>query len=163
MNMRRFGFHRGFTLIELVISVAIIGLLASVALPMAELTVQRNKEHDLRVALRDIRTALDSYRQAVSEGRVARLLGSSGYPPSLGMLVEGVPDAASPDKTKMIYFLRRIPRDPMSEDSNKTDEESWGKRSYSSSADAPEEGDDVFDVYSRSTNVGLNGIPYRNW
>ncbi len=161
--MRRLGFHRGFTLIELVITVAIVGLLASVALPMAELTVQRQKEHELRVALREIRTALDAYRQAVSEGRVARLLGSSGYPASLGVLVDGVPDAASPDKAKMIYFLRRIPRDPMSDDSNTTDEESWGKRSYSSSADTPEEGDDVFDVYSRSTNVGLNGVPYRNW
>ncbi len=161
--MRRLGFHRGFTLIELVITVAIVGLLASVALPMAELTVQRHNEHELRVALREIRTALDAYRQAVSEGRVARLLGSSGYPASLGVLVDGVPDAASPDKAKMIYFLRRIPRDPMSDDPNKTDEESWGKRSYSSSADAPEEGDDVFDVYSRSTNVGLNGVPYRNW
>ncbi len=163
MTMRRFGLLRGFTLIELVITVAIVGLLASVALPMAELTVQRAKEHDLRIALREIRTALDAYRQAVSEGKVTRMLGGSGYPPSLSVLVDGVPDATSPDKTRMIYFLRQIPRDPMFDDSTRTNEETWGKRSYASSADSPQEGDDVFDVYSQSAGLGLNGIPYSNW
>lgn len=163
MIMRRSGQHRGFTLIELVITVAIVGLLASVALPLSELTVQRNREHDLRLALREIRTALDAYKQAVAEGRVAHLLGDSGYPPSLRVLVDGVPDATSPDKAKIIYFLRHVPRDPMADDAAKTDEETWGKRSYASSADAPEEGNDVFDVYSQSALVGLNGIPYRNW
>ncbi len=163
MIVRRFGLHRGFTLIELVITVAIVGLLASVALPLSELAVQRNKEHELRLALREIRTALDAYRLATSEGRVARSLGDSGYPPSLKVLVDGVPDVTSPDKKKIIYFLRHIPRDPMFEDSTMMDEETWGKRSYASSADAPEEGDDVFDVYSKSEVVGLNGIPYRNW
>lgn len=163
MTMRRFGLPRGFTLIELVITVAIVGLLASVALPMAELTVQRAKEHDLRIALREIRTALDAYRQAASEGKVTRLVGGSGYPPSLSVLVDGVPDATSPDKTRMIYFLRQIPRDPMFDDSTRTNGETWGKRSYASSADSPQEGDDVFDVYSQSAGLGLNGIPYRNW
>jgi general secretion pathway protein G len=163
MIMRRIGFHRGFTLIELVITVAIVGLLASVALPLSELAVQRNKEHELRLALREIRTALDGYKLATSEGRVARSLGDSGYPPSLKVLVNGVPDVTSPDKKKIIYFLRHIPRDPMFEDATMMDEETWGKRSYASSADAPEEGDDVFDVYSKSEVVGLNGIPYRNW
>lgn len=161
--MHKIGLHRGFTLIELVITVAIVGLLASVALPLAELTVQRNKEHELRQALREIRTALDAYKQAVSEGRVARSLNDSGYPPSLNVLTDGVPDATSPDKKKKIYFLRHIPRDPMSDDATQSGDETWGKRSYASSADAPEEGDDVFDVYSQSLAVGLNGIPYRNW
>ncbi len=161
--MRRYGIHHGFTLIELVITVAIVGLLASVALPLSELAVQRNKEHELRSALREIRTALDAYKQAALEGRVARLLGDSGYPPSLSVLVDGVPDATSPDRKRTIYFMRHIPRDPMSDDATKTDEETWGKRSYASSADAPEEGEDVFDVYSQSVVVGLNGIPYRNW
>jgi general secretion pathway protein G len=163
MSMRKTGPHRGFTLIELVITVAIVGLLASVALPLAELSVQRDKEHELHIALRDIRTGLDAYRQAVMDGRVTRVLGGSGYPPSLSILVDGVPDVSSPNKSRMIYFMRHIPRDPMSVDPTKTDEETWGKRSYASSADSPEEGDDVFDVYSPSDDVGLNGIPYRNW
>lgn len=161
--MRKYGLHRGFTLIELVITVAIVGLLASVALPLSELSVQRNKEHELRQALREIRTALDAYKQAVSEGRVAHSLGDSGYPPSLKVLADGVPDATSPDKSRIIYFMRHIPRDPMFDDSTRTDEETWGKRSYASSADAPAEGDDVFDVYSQSPVVGLNGVPYRDW
>lgn len=154
---------RGFTLIEMVITVAIISLLASVALPMAELVVQRSKEQDLRIALRQIRSALDAYRQAVEEGRVTNGIAQSGYPPALKVLVEGVPDASSPDRKRRIYFLRRIPRDPMFDDPARPDEESWGIRSYASSFDAPEEGDDVFDVYSLSPAAGLNGINYRNW
>jgi general secretion pathway protein G len=161
--MRKFEIIRGFTLIELVITVAIVGLLSSVALPLSELSVQRNKEHELRLALREIRTGLDAYKQAVSEGRVAHSLGNSGYPLSLKLLVLGTPDITSPDKKNLIFFLRHIPRDPMVDDSAKTDEESWGKRSYASSADSPAEGDDVFDVYSQSPLIGLNGIPYRNW
>jgi general secretion pathway protein G len=163
MIVRGYGHHRGFTLIELVITVAIVGLLASAVLPLSELSVQRNREHELRLALREIRTALDAYKLAVSEGRVAHALGDSGYPSSLKALTDGVPDATSPDKKKIIYFMRHIPRDPMFDDSTKTDEETWGKRSYASSADSPTEGDDVFDVYSQSLVVGLNGIPYRNW
>ncbi len=160
--MRGFEPHRGFTLVELIVTVAIVGLLASVALPLAELTVQRNKEHELHHALREIRTALDAYKQAVAEGHIARTLNDSGYPPTLKVLMDGVPDVTSPDK-KTLYFLRRIPRDPMSEDPSRTNEESWGRRSYASSAEAPEEGNDVFDVYSLSPAVGLNGIPYRDW
>ncbi|MEQ1668127.1 MAG: type II secretion system protein [Sulfuriferula sp.] len=154
---------RGFTLIELVITVAIVGLLASVVLPMAELTVQRSKEQELRLALRQIRNALDAYKQAVDEGRVTQSVGQSGYPPTLKVLVDGVADASSPDKKSRIYFLRRIPRNPMYLDSSRADEETWGLRSYASSYDAPEQGDDVFDVYSLSPGVGLNGIRYRNW
>ena len=111
--------NRGFTLIELVITVAIIGLLASVVLPMAELVVQRSKEQELRIALRQIRSALDAYRQAVDEGRVTSSIQQSGYPPSLKVLVEGVTDASSPDRKSRIYFLRRIPRNPMFDDAAK--------------------------------------------
>jgi general secretion pathway protein G len=154
---------RGFTLVEMVITVAIVGLLASVALPMTELVVQRGKEQDLRLALRQIRSALDAYRQAVEEGRVPGSIGQSPYPPTLQVLVDGVADANSPERKRRIYFLRRIPRDPMINDPDKADDETWGKRSYASSFDAPEEGEDVFDVYSLAPGVGLNGISYRNW
>ncbi|MBZ0106402.1 MAG: type II secretion system GspH family protein [Sulfuricella denitrificans] len=154
---------RGFTLVELVVTVAIVSLLASVVLPMAEVAVQRSKEQELRLALRQIRSALDAYRQAVDEGRVTHSLAQSGYPPSLKVLVDGVPDASSPDKKRRIYFLRRIPREPMLNDAGKSDDETWGKRSYASSPDSPEEGEDVFDVYSLSPGTGLNGIRYRNW
>lgn len=153
----------GFTLIELVVTVAIISLLASLVVPLAEVAVKRGKEQELRLALREIRTALDAYKQAVDEGRVDRSLLQSGYPGSLQMLVDGVPDATSPDKNRRIYFLRRIPRDPLFSDPTQPDADTWGKRSYASSPDAPEEGEDVFDVYSLASGTGLNGIPYSKW
>lgn len=153
----------GFSLIELVVTVAIVALLSTVAFPLAEVVVKRSKEQELRLALREIRTALDAYKQAVEEGRVEQSIEDSAFPASLSVLVEGVPDAGSPERDKKIYFLRRIPRDPLFADAARPDEETWGKRSYASSHDAPEEGDDVYDVYSLSSGVGLNGIPYRNW
>lgn len=161
--MMRVHKGNGFTFIELVVTVAIVGLLATIVLPMAELVVKRDHEHELRLALREIRTAVDAYKRAVDEGRVTIEAGKSGYPPSLKDLVDGVVDAKSPDHSSKIYFLRRIPRDPLCLDASKSDEESWGKRSYESPPDAPEEGDDVFDIYALSAEVGLNGIPYREW
>jgi general secretion pathway protein G len=152
----------GFTLIELVITVAIIALLASVAMPLNELVVQRAKEHDLRRALRDIREAIDSYKQASDDGRIPKRVGEPGYPKRLEDLVEGVEDQKSPRKERM-YFLRRIPRDPFASDPDLTAAATWGKRSYSSPPDAPREGDDVFDVYSLATGTGINGRPYREW
>jgi general secretion pathway protein G len=153
----------GFTLIELVVTVAIVALLASLAFPLAEVVVKRGKEQELRHALREIRTALDAYRQAVEEGRVEQSIEHSAFPASLGTLVDGVPDASSPERDRKIYFLRRIPRDPFFADAAQPDDETWGKRSYASSHDAPAEGEDVYDVYSLSSGVGLNGIPYRQW
>ena len=163
MIMRNGQPQRGFTFIELAITVAIVALLATLVLPMAELTVKRDREHELRLALREIRTALDAYKQAVDEGRISSEPDKSGYPPQLKLLVDGVTDERSPDRNSKIYFLRRIPRDPMNTDASKTNDETWGKRSYESSPDAPEAGDDVFDVYSQATDVGLNGVPYRDW
>jgi general secretion pathway protein G len=109
-----------------------------------------------------MRKGLDAYKQAYDEGRMAKIVGDSGYPPSLKIMVEGVVDVKSPDKLK-IFFLRRVPADPMAIDATIPPEQTWGLRSYQSEADAPEEGRDVFDVYSKSGGVGLNGVPYRQW
>jgi general secretion pathway protein G len=153
---------RGFTLIEMAVVVAVIAMLATIAVPVAELAVQRSREQELRHALRQIRGALDAYKRAVEEGRIPRRTGQSGYPPSLDALAGGVEDATTPSKTQ-IYFLRRLPRDPMEPDPGVPAADTWGRRSYASPPDSPQEGDDVFDVYSRSDRVGLNGIPYREW
>jgi general secretion pathway protein G len=154
---------KGFTLVELIMTVAIIGLLATVTLPLAELSVQHSKEQDLRLALREIREGLDAYKQAVDDGRIIHSAEKSAYPESLQALVDGVPDAKDPTNKNKIYFLRRIPRDPMASNSSLSDSDTWGKRSYESPADDPQEGDNVFDVYSLSQGTGLNGIPYKNW
>lgn len=153
---------RGFTLVEVVVTVAIVAVLASVAVPMTGLVVQRGKERDLRNALLQLREAIDAYKQAADDGRIVKPADQSGYPPTLESLVDGVVDAKDPDKHR-IYFLRRIPRDPMSADGAARAAETWGKRSYASSADDPREGEDVFDVYSLSTATGLDGVPYREW
>ena len=153
---------RGFTIIEMVITVAIIGLLASVAVPLVELTVQRGKEQDLRHALRQIRGAIDDYKRAVDKGQVARAADATGYPPSLDVLVDGVINATDPKKRR-IYFLRRLPRDPFHDDPGVPASGTWGLRSYESSAQSPSEGKDVFDVYSMSPGTGINGVPYRQW
>jgi general secretion pathway protein G len=152
----------GFTLIELVVTMAIVGILASIAVPLLELSVQRTREHELRVALRQIREALDAYKQAMAEGRVLRRADSSGYPRTLDELADGVDDAKNPVRGK-IYFLRRLPRDPFYPQPDAPAADTWGKRAYASPPEAPFEGEDVFDVYSRSERVGLNGIAYREW
>ena len=153
---------RGFTLIELVITIAIVALLASVALPMGELTVQRTKEQELRRTLRQVREAIDAYKQASDEGRIRRSIGDSGYPKKLEELAEGVEDQKNPKKDK-IYFLRRVPRDPLATDPTLSATATWGKRSYASPPDDPREGDDVFDVFSLAQGKGINGQPYREW
>jgi general secretion pathway protein G len=154
---------KGFTLVELIMTVAIIGLLAMLTMPLAELSVQHSKEQELRLALREIREALDAYKQAVADGRIPRSVGKSDYPETLQVLVDGVPDAKSALSNSKMYFLRRIPRDPMSRDVSRSNDETWAKRSYASGADDPQEGNDVFDVYSRSDETGLNGVPYKKW
>ncbi len=153
--------HSGFTLIEMLVTIVIVAILASVAMPLSELSQQRSKEKELREALREIRTAIDAYKQAQDEGRITRSLDQSGYPPKLAVLVEGVTDAKSP-VSKKIYFLRRVPKDPFADDSADA-ESTWGKRAYDSPPDQPREGRDVYDVYSLSDRIGLNGVPYREW
>jgi general secretion pathway protein G len=153
--------HGGFTLLEMMIVVAILGVLAMGLLPLNDLAVQRAKESELRIALRQIRGALDAYKRAADEGRVERKADESGYPRRLEDLVGGVKDAKAADGRK-IYFLRRVPRDPFA-DAALPAERSWGLRSYASTPENPVEGRDVFDVHSRSERVGLNGVPYRQW
>jgi general secretion pathway protein G len=160
--VQRSGAARGFTLIELVVAVAILGILAMGLLPLAQLASQRGKEQELRAALRDIRGGIDAYKKAGDEGRIEKKADTSGYPPELAVLVEGVKDAKSAEEKK-IYFMRRIPRDPFFDDASVPAEKTWGLRSYASPPDEPSEGDDVFDVYSQSDRAGLNGVPYRQW
>lgn len=153
---------RGFHLVEIIITVAIVAILGTMAMPSLQLTAQRQKEQELRTALRQIRSAIDAYHQAAVEKRIEMSADSSGYPASLDVLVEGVDDISKPDGQK-IRFIRRIPRDPMHPDETISAAETWGLRSYASPADAPEEGEDVFDVYSLSEGTGLNNVPYREW
>jgi general secretion pathway protein G len=154
--------HAGFTLIELLVTLAILSVLASVALPVAQVAVQRSQEQVLRHALREIRQAIDAYKRASDDGRVQKSIGDTGYPKNLEILVEGVTDQRDPKRRK-IYFLRRIPRDPLFADTSVDEAASWGKRSYTSEANDPQEGEDVYDVYSLSSQTGLNGVPYKKW
>ena len=147
---------KGFTLIELLVTVAIVALLASIALPLAETTVQRSREAELRRSLREMREAIDAYKRAGDEGRIEKKADRSGFPPTLQALVDGAADITDPKREKKVYFLRKVPRDPVSG-------EDWGLRSYASAADAPRAGEDVFDVFSVSRSAGLNGIPYKEW
>jgi general secretion pathway protein G len=153
----------GFSLVELIVALAILGVLAAAAVPSLQLAEQRERERELRTALREMRAAIDAYKRAADDGRIALKAGESGYPKNLQELVDGVDDKRSPTPKKL-YFLRRIPHDPLSFDSAGSNIASaWGIRAYTSAADSPSDGEDVFDVFSRSTKVGLNGIAYREW
>ena len=143
-------------------TLSLMAVLATVAVPLLQLSARRDKERELRTALVEIRTAIDTYKRAADAGRIQVRVGESGYPKSLQDLVAGVEDIRSP-KHANLYFLRRLPRDPFRSQDDAAPEETWGLRSYASPPDDPREGEDVFDVYSTSDAVGLNGIPYNQW
>ncbi len=152
---------RGLTLVELVITVAIMSILAMAVLPMAQVTVQRTKELELRRSLRTIRNAIDAYKddfdKAVADNRIVSAINETGYPKELDDLVEGS------DWGKMYpykrRYLRRIPEDPFDEYG-----QGWGLRSYADDPDATSwGGSDVYDVYSQSDRTALDGTPYRSW
>lgn len=152
---------RGFTLIEMVVVVLIVGILASAAMPLAALHKRRSQEAELRLALRTLRMAIDDHKRAWEAGRIEKKTDASGYPPSLDVLVQGVVDVSSPTGQR-IYFLRRLPRDPFA-DPQLPAAQTWATRSYASPPDAPAAGADVFDVASRAAGLGLDGVPYRQW
>ncbi|MEY4765320.1 MAG: hypothetical protein RI907_1993 [Pseudomonadota bacterium] len=164
MSVRAMGTvtrHRGFTLIEMVVVVLIVGILASAAMPLATLHRQRAKESELRQALRTLRQAIDAYKLAYDRGRIEPRADASGYPPNLEALVQGVKDAQSP-QGDVIYFLRRLPRDPFAP-ASVPNALTWGLRAYNTPPDAPARGADVFDVHSQAEGVGLDGSAYREW
>jgi general secretion pathway protein G len=156
-SSRRWG-HNGFTLIELMVVMAVLGLLASLLLPLAELNVQRDRERELRAALQEIRGAIDAYRAAVKTGEIPPPANESGYPPSLRALVE----SSVSSRGQVKHFLRRVPRDPFAEPGVPA-ELTWALRSHESPPDAPRPGADVYDVASRSERMGLNGVPLKEW
>lgn len=158
---------KGFSYVEMVFAVAMLALLAAVATPYLEKNIQRKKELELRQNLRQIRTALDEYKAATDQGKIQKSIGDSGYPHRLEDLVAGVENITDPQKKKL-RFLRQIPADPMYPQNlhsgrSINPEDTWGKRSYDSDADNPREGSDVYDVYSLSADIGMNGIPYGRW
>jgi len=153
--------QRGFTLIEMLVVLAMLGVLASAARPLLELSVQRAREHELRQALRTLREALDAHKRAVEAGSVMQGPEDSGYPPRLEVLVDGIPDAKSPNGRKL-YLLRRLPRDPFAP-ADLPAAETWGLRAYDSAPDEPRAGKDVFDVFSRSDRKALDGSKLKDW
>jgi len=157
----------GFSLIELLASATILGLLASVAVPVVETSIRREKERSLRIALREIREGIDAYKQAAAAGIIDTSKSPNGYPPTLTELVGGVVDKrdSNPNASerKRLYFMRRIPRNPFCVTPGLSAIDCWALRSFASPPDAPQAGNDVFDVYADTTQAGLNGVPYREW
>lgn len=150
---KRGGLQAGLTLIELIVAVAIIAILMGAAVPIARISIKREKEHDLKEALWEMRHAIDRYKDAADKGAFQVKVGTEGYPPDLETLVQGVDVQGH-----RVRFLRKIPVDPM------TGSTDWGLRSMQ---DAPDSttwgGQNIFDVYSRSQGTALNGTKYSEW
>lgn len=160
----------GFTLIELMVTAVLVGIVALTAMPLVEVTTVKQREIELRRALRTIRGALDAYKAATDAGVLPKGAGASGYPASLEELTQvletsrarpGAPGAA--EARASIVLLRQLPRDPFHPDPATPAAQTWVTRSYASPADDPQPGADVFDVASRSPRIALDGTPYRSW
>jgi general secretion pathway protein G len=151
---------RGYSFVELLVVVTILIILASAVMPLVRVTVQRQRESELRRVLRELRTAIDGYKDAVDAGNISNLdvrAGSEGYPPDLETLVEGV-TAANDATGRKLKFLRRVPIDPM------TGNNEWGQRSYQDEPDSRSwGGGNVYDVYSKSDGTALDGSKYSDW
>lgn len=151
--MNRFRSQRGITLVELIVAIAIMAILATAALPLARVTVRREKERELRRDLWAMRDAVDRYKEAADRGLFQTKLGSEGYPPDLETLVKGVDIGG-----KKVRFLRRIPVDPM------TGKDEWGLRSMQDDPDSTSwGGQNIFDVYSKSEDTAIDGTKYKDW
>ena len=154
------GGERGFTFIELLVVTTILIILASAIMPLTRVTLQREREGELRRALREMRTAIDRYKDAVDTGQIGATdvkAGSEGYPPDLETLVEGVSKANDASGVKL-KFLRRVPLDPL------THSTEWGLRSYQDKPDSSSwGGQNVYDVYSKAEGTALDGTKYREW
>jgi general secretion pathway protein G len=152
----KFAKHRGFTLIELIVTVMVISILVGLAVPLARNSIKREKEIELRTALREMRTAIDKYKDASDRGFIMVKVDTEGYPEKLQDLVDGVQMVGAVDKK--LKFLRRVPKDPMT---NSTD---WGLRSYQDDPKATSwGGQNVFDVYTKSEGTAFDGTKYKEW
>jgi len=158
--MNRALAQRGFTFVELLVVTTIVLILASAIQPLARITIQRTREAELRRVLREMRTAIDKFKDAADAGMIPTTelkANSEGYPPDLETLVEGVPIQNDQSGAKL-KFLRRIPVDPM------TKSPEWGLRAYQDKPDAASWGrGSVFDVYSKSSGTALDGSKYKDW
>lgn len=152
--------ERGFSFVEVVVVTIILMIMASAAMPLARVTAQRQREAELRRTLREIRTAIDRFKDSVDQGLIATTElrpGSEGYPPDLETLVDGVP-AANDASGRKLKFLRRVPQDPMMQSTE------WGMRSYQDEPDATSwGGQNVYDVYTTSDGTALDGSKYKDW
>lgn len=151
---RRYDLSLGFTLIELIVAVTILLILSGMAIPMARVSIKREKERELRHALWQMRDAIDRYKETADRGGFQKKLGSEGYPPDLDTLVNGVEATGG----KKIKFLRRVPIDPM------TNGTEWGLRSVQDDPNSDSwNGENVFDVYTKSQGTALDGTKYKDW
>ena len=154
----RISSQAGMSLLELIVACSILMILSSMALPIAKFTVIRQREKELREDLRDMRRAIDKYKDLADQQKIRVELGSEGYPPDLDTLVKGVSVGGSGAAGKNMRFLRRVPKDPM------TGRTEWGLRSVQDDPDSTSwGGKNVFDVYSKSSGTALDGTKYSDW